>query len=104
MAGAPNGNGDGGEDDYPDEAEQIERALRWLGRQPRQSTEVSLAIIKRKLWEVGRDVLALRSRQDQLWNDYQQRTGRAQLVTLWLAILTVAIAALALILAATRAH
>lgn len=104
MAEPPGENGDGEEDDYPDEAEQIERALRWLGRHPRQSTDVALAIIKRKLWEIGRDVLALRSRQDLLWNDYQQRIGRERMTTLWLSLLTVAIAGLALILAYTRPH
>lgn len=96
-----NGNGNGAGDDYPDEAEQLARALRWVGRVPKQSVEVTLALLRQKLIDIGTDVITIRDdikalgrRQDTLWNDYQQRLGRERLVTWWLAFLTVLVGAI----------
>lgn len=57
-----------------------------------------MAIIKQKLWEVGANVIAIRRRQDELWNDYQQRIGQRRLYTWWLAVLTLAVSALGALL------
>lgn len=79
-------------DGYPDEEQQLKRALAYVGKRPRQSLDVTLAIIKQKIYEIAADVLALRARQDKLWDDYQQRLGRERLYTWWLAFLTLALA------------